>query len=148
MNLTKEAEQKLEQITSSFSQSYMNNAKWEKVFTEIINNRDLIKKCEIYDLLYSGINEIKWPIVDEQQKHITQTYISQDYTTSEYPKTLYKTIVYIEFPKYWSNQAKETLVLEKRITQNTDKIKEKISKLGLFEWEEEEGYLRLMGYRK
>ena len=39
------------------------------------------------------------------------------------------------------------LMTPKIIEQDTNKIKEIISKVGMFQWEETEKYLRIIGYR-
>lgn len=145
MELTDKAKLELEKIIHSFSESYMSNSKWKRVFTELIQQKHIIKKCEIFDFFYSGINEMNWEkINDKSSEDITQEYISNNITTSEYPKTYYKEIEYIEFPKNWIEKTDSSSI---RKTQNTEKIKEILSKKGKFKWEENEHGLKLIGYK-
>ena len=148
MEMTEAAKLKLEKRINSFSESYMSNSKWKRVFMELLKHKSVIRKCEIFDFSNSGINLIHWKNVNgDYSKYLTQEYISNHLTTSEYPKTYYKEIEYIEFPKCWKEETKYELVRNiNEMSQDTETIKTLLSKIGQFEWGEDEDTLKLIGY--
>ncbi len=147
LELSEDVKQNLDKLLSKFSYSCMNNSKWKKVFIEILRNNEFIKRCEIYDYINPNINELLLDNISESSfEEISSEYISEKITTGEY-STPYKYIEYIEFLKKWENKPyalAKTIIIK----QDTDKIKEILSKMGLFEWEEDNNSLKLLGYKK
>ncbi len=131
---TEEAIIQMDKNISEFNYSYMCNSKWKKVFLAILKNKNIINDCLIVDCTNGTINKILLEkISDTPEKYVHHDYISQEITQGEYP-TPYKYIEYIEFSKKYN--------------QDVVQIKNILSKIGLFEWEENNITLKLIGYRK
>ncbi|WP_410504151.1 DUF6678 family protein [Hymenobacter lapidiphilus] len=138
---------RLDRKVSTFSYSFMNNSKWQKLFITICENNKIIKRCEIYDFFGSCTNEIIFSkIYINYMDHIFPTYIDNFFTTSEH-KTSYKEIEFIEFLKYWNNEPVGRLVKPTKETQDTCAIKSSLDRVGQFQWDESEKHLRIIGYR-
>ncbi len=138
----------LDKLIAQFNYSYMSNSKWKKLFAEILKNRKLIRHCEIYDYINPCVNEIAWyKISKKSYLEVDKEYISEKLITGEY-STPYKYIEYIEFLKEWKVYSKYALIEPKIEKQDTDEIKKVLSKIGMFEWEEDEKSLRIIAYRK
>ncbi len=133
---------KMDKNISKYNYSYMCNSKWEKIFLEILKNRNIITDCLIVDHTNGTVNRILWDkVLDTSKKYIHHDYISEEITQGEYP-TPYKYIEYIEFPKKY-----KTKFSVKKSNQDVDKIKNILSQIGIFEWEEDDMTLKLIGYR-
>ena len=126
----------------------MNNAKWKKCFLTVFSNIQFIKHCEIVDFFSNSIINTKTDLQDiEAEKYIFDDFIDNFlFIIGEYSVS-YREIEYIEFKKYWKEEPLGRLLEPKTIEQDTNKIKEIISKTGKYEWEETEKYLRIYGYK-
>ena len=139
----------LDKKIASYDNWFMSNTKWKKLFLTIFENTNVIKQCEIVVFRlenFNWINNVNLNIkLDEVDKYLYDDYI--DVCLSGGHDTLcYREIEYLEFRKYnyeWIGSA----VLKKEELQNTSFIKEVISKIGLFHWEETEEYIRIYGYK-
>jgi hypothetical protein len=145
----KDINKEIEKRISSYENKYMNNSKWKKLFLTIFSNINIIKQCEIRDFFNSGYIYIKTNLNNiEYKNYIHNECIDNNlFSGSEYPVCNYKEIEYLEFAKYWNEEASGRLLKQKIIEQDINKIKETISKIGIFEWEETEKYLRIIGYK-
>ena len=120
-------------LENNFS-SFMNDAKWEKLFENLVKEFDsvLIR----YKLIGSEkIKETKYDIVDFRPFFIEPV--------------LYKEIEWIEFPQ------KVQIVINKRVSrqsiseleQDVHKIENLINRIGVFDTEKENETLRLYAYK-
>jgi hypothetical protein len=103
------------------------------LFLTICSNDDIIKSCEIIDFFSSTYIYLKSDLRNTDFDPYINADCIDDYLfeTGEYAVS-YREIEYIEFKKISE--------------QDTDKIKEILSKIGKFEWAETEEYLRIKGY--
>jgi hypothetical protein len=133
----------------AYNNIFMNNSKWKRLFLTIFSNTDFIKYCEVNDFFSSSIIILKTNLQNiEYEKYIHNDCIDNRlFKTGEYSIS-YREIEYIEFKKYWREEAKMRLQSPKIIEQDTNKIKEIISETGKYEWGENEKYLRIIGYKK
>jgi hypothetical protein len=126
---------------------FMNNSKWKKLFLAVFSNIHCIKQCEIMNFFDSAIITLKTDL----QNIEVENYIFSDcidnylFETGEHAVS-YREIEYIEFRKCWKENSIGMLIEPKTMKQDTDKIKEILSKAGKFEWCETEEYLRIKGY--
>jgi hypothetical protein len=129
-----------------YNNRFMNNPKWKKLFYTIFINSDIIKQCEISDFFGYQVIELKLnKNIKEVNEYLFDDFIDEYLTDAEYPIS-YREIEYLEFRKNkpeWIGRA----VLKTEKLQNTDIIKEIISKIGQFHWEENENYIRIYGYK-
>lgn len=142
-----EHQKRIDKRIAQFSNSFLNNAKWKKVFLTIFSNVDLVKQCEIKDFFSSCYVDLRTELQDVKfEKFIYSDYIDEFITTGEYPIS-YREIEYLEFLKSWNGKFIGKLVKSKPITQDTEKIKKILSTVGQFEWEEYDNSVRLIAYR-
>lgn len=114
--------------------SFMNNTKWEKLFAHLI---------EEFDSVF-----IRFKLVEREKIEETE-FDSIDFNPYFIEPVLYKEVEWIEFPP------KILLVRNKRISrqtisehnQNTSKIEKLINKIGVFDLENNNGTLKLYGYK-
>lgn len=114
--------------------SFMNDAKWEKLFENLLQEFDSI--LIRYKLV--GRMEVKERIYD-----------SVDFKPFFMEPIFYKEIEWIEFPEEMQ------IILNKRVSrqhiselkQDIERIEKNINKTGVFELEKEKGTLRLYGYK-
>ncbi len=140
-SFSKEEIIRMDKNISSYNHSYMCNSKWKKVFLEIVKNKNIIDDCIIVDIANGTVNRILWDkISDTPEKYIHYDYISEEITQGEY-LTPYKYIEYVEFPKKY-----KTKFSVRNSNQNTEEIKNILSQIGIFEWEEDDMTLKLLGY--
>ncbi len=140
-------QERINKRIQQFSNAFFNNAKWKRVFLTICANTEVIKHCEISDFFSDCIVDLnfkKKSINFEDYLHLD--YIDPFITTADGPIS-YREIEYLAFNKSWNGEYVGALVKRKQITQDTNSIKEIISAIGQFEWEEDENALRLMAYR-
>lgn len=123
----------------------MNNAKWRKLFVKIIENRKLIKQCELFDFFGSGINTLILSKINENlESFILEDCILNDITTSE-PSTFYKEIEDIEFLRFYTEMPPEIKGKIIKKEQNIEEIKRYLSSFGEFYFEEDENRLKVLG---
>jgi hypothetical protein len=136
---------------SSFENRYMSNSKWKKLFLTLFENIDKVKSCEVFDFFNPGLIYITTDLQNiEYGKHIHNECIDKILLNDSLDggdACYYREIEYLEFLKYWKGRKLGRLVAPKIIYQDTDKIKEVISKIGKFKLEETEEYLRVIGYK-
>lgn len=140
-------QKRIDKKVQDFSNCYLNNAKWKKVFLTICSNADLFKHCEIRDFFSSCFVYLRTELKDINfDDFIYSDHIDQSITTADGPIS-FREIEYLEFEKSWDGEFIGKLVQSKRFTQDTEKIKEILSTIGQFEWEEYENSIRLIAYR-
>lgn len=128
---------KLDKQLKKFNHSYMNNSKWKKLFIAIFQNAALIKQCEVVNLFEPAINQLKLDVINFEQE-IYQEFMANSLNTGEYA-IYHKGICYIEFLKIYQ-------IAPEPIEQNIQEIKKYLSNFGVFEFEETDDYLRVLGY--
>ena len=131
---------KIDKKINEYENKFMSNAKWEKLFLTIYLNNDIIKNCEIIDFFSFTYRYIK-NNVEDYKNYIHRDCIDNILITGEHSIS-YREIEYIEFKKKWLEEKIGTM------EQDTNKIKEIISKTGKYEWEETENHIRIYGYKK
>jgi hypothetical protein len=130
-----------------YENKFMNNAKWKRIFLAIFSNTHCIKKCEIIDFFSNATITLKTNLQNiEPENYIFSDCIDNFlFETGEYAVS-YREIEYIEFKKCWKGNSIGMLIEPKTMEQDINKIKEVLSKIGKFEWDETEEYLRIKGY--
>jgi hypothetical protein len=119
---------------AAFNTKYMNNAKWKKLFLVLCSHIGYIKYCEIHDFFSSSRIFLKRNLQNTAYKNYIYTDCIDNclFETGEYAVS-YREIEYI--------------ILAGRNKQDTNTIKELITKTGRYEWDENEAYVRIIGYR-
>jgi len=156
--LYKEKMELLDKKIESYNACFMSNAKWRKLFLTIFDNLDIIEQCEIVVLNISNMDDknIIWTndVNLTNSKNKINNYILDDYIDTPlaggHDPISYREIEYLEFRKHWTkvihkkNQWSPEWVKKE---QNLNKIKERISDAGKFQWEGTEEYIRIYGYK-
>ena len=112
----------------------MNNSKWEKLFGNLI---------EEFDSVF-----IRYKLIGREKIMETEFDIV-DFNPFFIEPILYKEIQWIEFPQEMQ-MIKNKRVSRQTISeykQNTNKIESLINRIGVFDLENENGILRLYGYK-
>ena len=141
----------LDKKIENYNGWFMNNTKWKKTFLTIFENLDTVKQCEIVEFTLENYrmrwcNNVKLgKNIEEAKKYLLDDYIHEHLAGGHDPIS-YREIEYLEFRKY-DYQKIGALVTKKEVLQNTNKIKELLSKIGQFYWEETEEYIRIYGYK-
>jgi len=154
----------LDKKIETYDGRFMSNAKWRKLFLTIMKNTDTIKQCEIFefdlrkdpqdarDILWANDMNPEMP-VSEAEECLCEDFISARLAGGHDP-LCYREIEYIVFRKYFSGEFAHPIHwmnYDKRETvkyeQNLCAIKEIISKIGQFYWEETENHLVIWGYK-
>ncbi|MDR1284609.1 MAG: hypothetical protein LBJ88_00210 [Campylobacteraceae bacterium] len=136
---------------SSFENRFMSNSKWKRLFLTLFENIDIVKLCEVRDFFNPCFIFITTDLQSiDYGKHVHNECIDKillDNSLDGGDACYYREIEYLEFLKYWKGGKFGRLMTPKIIYQDTNKIKEIISKIGKFELEETEEYLRVIGYK-
>ena len=136
---------------ASFQNRYMSNSKWIKLFLTLYKNIHVIKSCKVNDFINPNVIYITTNLQNiEYEKYIHNECIENILLQNHLDcrdVCYYKEIEYLEFLKCWNDRPIYRLIAPKIIEQNTAIIKEIVTGAGKFEWEENEKYLRILGYK-
>jgi hypothetical protein len=130
----------MDEKISSSNFAYMSDAKWEKLFLHLcdISILEDFQKLVVF-LKKLGGNDYVHNHIDLEHNHYAVLDKSLTNQMTSWG-VLYRHIEFIEFPKSY----KQFL---NKYNQNLEKIKLEIEKIGIFEIEIEEKYLRIYGYK-
>lgn len=139
-------ERKLEKRLASFSGSYMNNAKWKRLFQALSNNKVIVKKCLLQDVLDDVLREIEIPGDIDFNKTFNITGINDVMTGGPGE---FITIEKVIFPATWtiSRINQEEALSPFVYNQDLANIKSIIESIGQFELELDANQLILYGYK-
>ena len=127
-------------IKKKSSSSLMNDSKWVKLIQTLVNNYELIGKCEV-KLIYD--DKIRTLIIDKDDQFNFDFYaraVEAMITHVSGGWTLYKEIEWISFPRIYdqNNQPQN---------QDLEKIREIIHEIGQFNDELSDEYYRIYSYK-
>jgi len=146
----------LDQKIQSFDCCLMSNSKWRRLFLAILENKSIIKHCEIAEFAFKNnathwVNSMK--LDDENIKgaeFIFGDYIDEHFAGGHNPIS-YREIEYIEFRKIYfcrtSHPVHKLKHEDVRMEQDLELIKKILSNVGQFCWDETDQYKRILGYK-
>ena len=139
-------ERKLEKRLASFSGSYMNNAKWKRLFQALSKNKVTVKKCLLQDIFDDVLREIEIPGEIDFNKTFNRTGINDIMIGGQGE---FDTIEKVIFPATWtvSRTNQEETLSPFLYNQDIVNIKSIIESIGQFELELEANQLILYGYK-
>jgi|GEM_PF-148074 len=131
-----EHQKRIDKRIEKFSNSFLNNSKWRKLLLTIFSNTDLIQHCEINDFFSNCIVNLRIQKKNIKfEDFIYSTHIDPFITTADGPIS-YREIEFLAFDKSWHGEFVGRLVQRKVFTQDMKRIRELLSAIGKFEWEE------------
>lgn len=143
---TKKYEKQLKTKIEFFSGSFMNNSKWTKLFNELSNNSNEIKKCFVKNIFDDILRELPIPEKNNFNKSFTESGIKDIMTSGP---CSFKEIEKIIFPKQWETdrQMRDEKLEPKKFNQNIENIKNMTGSIGKLEIEIDNENLIIYGYR-
>ena len=123
--------------------SLINNKKWVKLISILVDNSNVIKECRV-KLIWETNDKFRYLLFDENTSYNFDYYEkSMEAMISGEPKGwyAYKEIEWLDFP------SKTSIYKDSTLTQDIKLIKTIIEKIGPFEIKLEDNNLRLYAYK-
>jgi hypothetical protein len=133
-------------IRKEFSASLMNNKKWVKLISILVENAGLIKECRV-KLIWENQNETRFLRIDEFFQYnfdFYDTAMEAMITGKPAGWYAYKEIEWLDFPRFVISTDKRNV--QTSVEQNLALIKTKIEQIGQFHFDCTPNNLRISAY--